>query len=192
MKKILLALAAVMAVFFFFALRSRCPRDVPAKPERAPAAQPVARTPAIAAPREATPVAVRDTESADVEGTQWTERAEEGKSPESRDAAVSTGDVPDVTPEQALEVLRVTFKNFGQRFKGNPVGNNAEITAALNGNNPGQARYLGETPNLNDKGELLDGWGTPYFFHQLGGYDMEIHSAGPDRKMWTRDDLVAR
>ena len=99
---------------------------------------------------------------------------------------------PTLTPDQALEVLRVTFKNYGQRFKGNPVGNNAEITAALNGKNPGQVRYLGEAPKLNDKGELLDGWGTPYFFHQLGGYDMEIHSAGPDRKMWTADDLVTR
>jgi hypothetical protein len=97
-----------------------------------------------------------------------------------------------IAAQQALEILRTTFQNYGQRFKGNPVGNNAEITKALNGENPGGAHFLGENPNLNGKGELVDGWGTPYFFHQLGGYEMEIHSAGPDKKMGTADDLVTR
>jgi len=36
----------------------------------------------------------------------------------------------------------------------------------------------------------VDPWGTPYFFHQLSGKEMEIHSAGPDKMMWTADDLV--
>jgi len=73
----------------------------------------------------------------------------------------------------------------------NPVGTNAEIMKALMGSNPHQAT-LGPPPGqaLNGNGELLDPWGTPYFFHQLSGDDMEIHSAGPDRIMWTADDLV--
>jgi len=37
---------------------------------------------------------------------------------------------------------------------------------------------------------LVDAWGTPFFFHQLSGHEMEIHSAGPDKIMWTADDLV--
>ena len=45
---------------------------------------------------------------------------------------------------------------------------------------------------VNADGELVDPWGTPYFFHQLSGTEMEIHSAGPDKKMWTDDDLVAK
>ena len=44
----------------------------------------------------------------------------------------------------------------------------------------------------NERGELTDAWGTPYFFHQLSGTEMEIHSAGPDRRMFTGDDLIAR
>ena len=45
---------------------------------------------------------------------------------------------------------------------------------------------------VNENGEMVDPWGTPYFFHQLSGHEMEIHSAGPDKIMWTFDDLVAR
>ena len=45
---------------------------------------------------------------------------------------------------------------------------------------------------INSQGELIDPWGTPYFFHQLSGTEMEIHSAGPDKVMWTQDDLVIK
>jgi hypothetical protein len=45
---------------------------------------------------------------------------------------------------------------------------------------------------INGNGELVDVWGTPYFFHQLSGTDTEIHSAGPDRIMWTADDLITK
>jgi len=71
-----------------------------------------------------------------------------------------------------------------------PVGTNAEIMRELMGANPHQA-VLGPPPgqSLNAKGELVDPWGTPYFFHQLSGDDMEIISAGPDKIMGTKDDL---
>ena len=92
-----------------------------------------------------------------------------------------------------MDGLRTALRNFGQRFRGNPVGNNAEITAALNGGNANGVRYLDELAlPVNGNGELIDEWGTPYFFHQLSGTEMEIRSAGPDRKMWTRDDLLVR
>ena len=75
----------------------------------------------------------------------------------------------------------------------NPVGTNAEIMQALMGGNPHQAT-LGppEGQGLNQRGELIDPWGTPYFFHQLSGDVMEIHSAGPDKIMGTADDLVLK
>jgi hypothetical protein len=71
----------------------------------------------------------------------------------------------------------------------NPVGTNAEIMRAINGDNKKQAK-IGPPPGqqLNGKGELVDRWGTPYFFHQISGNEMEIRSAGPDRVMWTADD----
>jgi hypothetical protein len=76
---------------------------------------------------------------------------------------------------------------------GNPVGTNREIMQAVMGGNPKGAQ-LGppDADGLNADGELVDRWGTPYFFHQLGKDLMEIHSAGPDRRMGNDDDLVGR
>lgn len=73
----------------------------------------------------------------------------------------------------------------------NPVGTNAEIMKALMGANP-RGAILGPPPgqSLNANGELIDPWGTPYFFHQLSGDDMQIISAGPDKTMGTPDDLM--
>jgi hypothetical protein len=77
---------------------------------------------------------------------------------------------------------------------GNPVGTNPEITAALNGGNSKQIRFISEEAGLriNGEGALVDFWGTPFFFHQLSATEMEIRSAGPDKQMWTSDDLVIK
>jgi hypothetical protein len=101
---------------------------------------------------------------------------------------------PQIAPEIALENTRTAIRDYGSMFGGNPVGTNPEITAALNGKNPKQARLLQPDAGMriNGNGELVDPWGTPYFFHQLSGSQMEIHSAGPDKKMWTEDDLVIK
>ena len=75
----------------------------------------------------------------------------------------------------------------------NPVGTNAEIMKAMMGDNPRGAK-IGppEGMSLNGEGELLDSWGTPIFFHQLSRDLMEIHSAGPDRRIGTEDDLMVK
>ena len=75
----------------------------------------------------------------------------------------------------------------------NPVGTNAEIMKQLMGGNSHQAT-LGppEGMTVNGQGELVDQWGTPYFFHQLSRDRMEVRSAGPDKVMWTADDVIAR
>jgi hypothetical protein len=74
---------------------------------------------------------------------------------------------------------------------GDPVGENAEITAVLKGRNKvGFAFIPPDSPALNAKGELCDRWGHAYFFHQLSGEKMEIRSAGPDGVLWTGDDEV--
>lgn len=93
-----------------------------------------------------------------------------------------------------LENMRRAIRNYGSRFGGNPVGPNPEITRALAGDNPAQVNFLNADDGLrmNSNGELVDPWGTPYFFHQLSGTEMEIHSAGPDKIMWTADDLVTK
>ncbi len=89
--------------------------------------------------------------------------------------------------------MRTTVRQYGLMFGGNPVGTNPEITRALDGDNPKHVKFLGPDGNrVNEKGELVDAWNTPYFFHQLSAMDMEIRSAGPDKIMWTADDLVIK
>jgi hypothetical protein len=107
---------------------------------------------------------------------------------------VPVSELPALSQTIVLENLRLAFHQYQNRIGSNPVGTNEEITRALNGENPRQARLLSmeDGMRVNAKGELVDNWGTPYFFHQLSGTEMEIHSAGPDKKMWTSDDLVIK
>jgi hypothetical protein len=92
-----------------------------------------------------------------------------------------------------LRLVSDTLQTFRSNFPrdGNPTGSNAEIVAALSGQNrlrlvlipPGH-------PAVNRDGELCDRWGTPFFFHAESATRMEIRSAGPDRRLWTDDDLA--
>jgi hypothetical protein len=75
-----------------------------------------------------------------------------------------------------------------------PMGNNAQITKALLGQTEKKVLILAvRRSDLNDKGEIVDPWGTPlqfYFSHN----EVLIRSAGPN-KVWedslspTADDL---
>jgi len=78
---------------------------------------------------------------------------------------------------------------YRRMFHENPVGQNEEITAALLGENKERVAFIPpDSPVIKD-GKLVDPWGTPYWFHPLSGQQMEIHSAGPDRELFTADDL---
>jgi len=81
---------------------------------------------------------------------------------------------------------RLNFPNVG-----NPWGDNAEITAALTGENSLGLRLIARShPAINADGELVDRWGTPFRFHALAGDRMELRSAGPDKKFGTPDDAL--
>ncbi len=94
---------------------------------------------------------------------------------------------------EEADALALNIRQFRLRFGGNPVGTNAEIVKELDGGNAKSAKYLPqELKRLNDQGELIDSWGTPYFFHQLSAEEMETRSAGPDKELWTPDDVVSK
>lgn len=90
-----------------------------------------------------------------------------------------------------LDILNEVMATWQTNFprEGNPVGENAEITAALTGAN---SVHFGFIPPghraINPRGELCDRWGMPFRFHQLSGTQMEISSAGPDGRFGTADD----
>lgn len=94
---------------------------------------------------------------------------------------------------EEADAVALNIRQFRLRFGGNPVGTNAEIVKELDGGNAKSAKYLPqELKRLNDQGELIDSWGTPYFFHQLSAEEMETRSAGPDKELWTPDDVVSK
>jgi hypothetical protein len=91
---------------------------------------------------------------------------------------------------RAIDQIQLMLRDYRSIAGENPVGTNAEIMKSIMGGNRRQA-VLGppEGQVLNGDGELIDRWGTPYFFHQISGKEMQIRSAGPDRTMWTDDDV---
>ena len=100
---------------------------------------------------------------------------------------------PNGTVAADLNVLQELFDTWRTNFprEGNPVGENADITAALLGTNRLELALVPRRhPALNANGELQDRWGTAYRFHQLSGERMEITSAGPDRRFGTPDDAT--
>lgn len=100
---------------------------------------------------------------------------------------------PARAPEEDLTEMSHALDNFALLVKGNnpiPLGANEEIANALKGKNRVQMRFLPDThPAFNPKGQLIDRWGIPLFFHANDRTRLDIRSAGPDRVMWTADDL---
>lgn len=111
--------------------------------------------------------------------------------PEPRSTLADQLNLPGTTIQSDLRVVQGVVDAYRSNFHENPVGTNAEITAALLGHNSLQLALIPrDHPAVNLRGELCDRWGRPFFFHQLSGTQMEIRSGGPDRKLWTDDDVV--
>ena len=87
--------------------------------------------------------------------------------------------------------VKESLRGYRNTFGENPIGTNAEITKALTGANPRQAKFADSEMRIK-AGQIVDRWDHPYFFHQLSRTEMEIRSAGPDGIMWTTDDEVLR
>jgi hypothetical protein len=87
--------------------------------------------------------------------------------------------------------VKESLRSYRNTFGENPIGTNAEITRALTGENPRQAKFADGEMRIK-AGQMVDRWAHPYFFHQLSRTEMEIRSAGPDGVMWTKDDEVSR
>ncbi len=100
---------------------------------------------------------------------------------------------PHSSIEEDLESVWLLLESFNNTLKHNgsiPMGSNRELAYVLFGKNPRQLRFLDPSkPYLNANGELIDRWGTPYFFHSVENSEIAIRSAGPDQIMWNSDDV---
>ena len=188
-KRWIAALAVIFLALFALRPRQRPIAEIPtvtATPAAVPASPPSATSPTSPTPPPAAAVTPPATPGAPP------------LPPTDPDAPAPAPPEPLIpeTPEavrEAMDGVQFALRDYRTVLGENPVGNNAEITKALTGNNLKQVKIpIPSGSSLNGEGEMCDRWGTPYFFHQLSGKQMEIHSAGPDRKMGTGDDLVVK
>jgi len=100
---------------------------------------------------------------------------------------------PNTPPEQEAKVVLDLLKLYRRLFGTYPAGeNNHQFVNALLGANKEKLPLLPHNhPRLNAQGELVDAWGTPFFFHQNSRNSVEVRSAGADRLMYTSDDILA-
>lgn len=100
------------------------------------------------------------------------------------------------SPQQDLQSLANALSNLVLLIKADDpfrLGANEEFAAALRGKNRHQLRFVREDhPCFNAAGQLVDRWQSPLFFHALDASRIDIRSAGPDRVLWTDDDLHRR
>jgi hypothetical protein len=92
-----------------------------------------------------------------------------------------------------VQSVRSLLEEYRRAFGAVPLGElNDEIVRRLQGENPkGIAVLPKQHPNLNADGELVDRWGTAYRFHPETSWLTTVRSAGPDKKMWTSDDILS-
>jgi Na+-transporting methylmalonyl-CoA/oxaloacetate decarboxylase gamma subunit len=96
-------------------------------------------------------------------------------------------------PENDLTLMSRLMENSLLLLKSaanRPLSANEDWADLFRGKNGAREEYLPATHiALNAQGQLIDRWRSPLFFHALGGGRYEIRSAGPDKKLWTEDDL---
>jgi hypothetical protein len=81
-----------------------------------------------------------------------------------------------------IENLFAGLQKYKERVGSYPVGSNAQVARALQGENTKNVIILvGRKTELNEKGEYVDPWGTPLriYFSDTG---VLIRSAGPNRR----------
>lgn len=72
-----------------------------------------------------------------------------------------------------------------------PIGGNADLAAALRGENANREVFVHEGNSLfNGDGLIKDRWGNPLIVHPEGWRQLELRSAGPDGIGYNEDDVV--
>lgn len=102
---------------------------------------------------------------------------------------------PETDGKVDVSAIQAVLSGLAQSLQGNlpPIGDDRDLARALLGRNrDGLAFLTADSPAYDSPtGHLRDRWGTPYFVHPRAPRDFEIRSAGPDKKLFTHDDLVA-
>ena len=99
----------------------------------------------------------------------------------------------DGSPAEDLAALHDLVAGYLQSGLGDSrrsIGFNEDLIPALTDRAAlGDAALPLDHPSIRD-GHLLDRWGTPWQVHPLAADDIQLRSAGPDRRLYTADDLM--
>ncbi|HEY1082060.1 MAG TPA: hypothetical protein VGE29_07350 [Prosthecobacter sp.] len=113
------------------------------------------------------------------------------------DAILQNYGLATARPQDDLDAMAHTFSNLLLLVKGDSpfrMGANEEFAAALLGKNRDKLAFVSPDNRrvLNSRGQIIDRWGTPLYFHTTARDRVDIRSAGPDGQMWTADDVHRR
>jgi hypothetical protein len=102
----------------------------------------------------------------------------------------------DGSPSEDLASVRDLVDNhlhsgLGGAGGGRGIAFNEDLVPALTDRDAlGEVALPADHPAIRE-GRLIDRWGTPWQVHPLAGDLVQLRSAGPDRRLYTTDDLVA-
>lgn len=156
-------LVGFLATYFFYLEK---PPQVAPVPEKDPDISPVSSPPALLPAR---------IPNKDSPLSPW-ERflAEDGSAKEDR---------------AALQDLVTSYLQNTKPSNRKALGPNEEFAIALSDTDAiGDSAIPQDHPALRN-GEIIDRWGTPWFFHQESSENITTRSAGPDRRLFTPDDI---
>jgi hypothetical protein len=101
---------------------------------------------------------------------------------------------PATEPVEDLRKLHrvvVSYFSVVKDSSKHPIGGNADLAAALRGENPNKEVFLpANHPVFSAGGLLLDRWKTPLIVHPEAWRELELRSAGPDKTPYTADDII--
>jgi hypothetical protein len=102
---------------------------------------------------------------------------------------------PEKTAQDDVDTLHQIIRQYleaMQRRPGRPIGDDVDLARALKGDNPLKLAVVRQDhPSFSADGHMRDRFGTPYHLHARSASLIDVRSAGPDRQLFTADDLVA-
>lgn len=105
--------------------------------------------------------------------------------------AVAFGDGATPPEQEPAELLDILDGYRGIRGRYPTAEDNPGLMRLLTGRDAaGLAAFPPDHARFDARGALVDGWGTPFFFHHLSSQSIEVRSAGPDGVLFSDDDIV--
>jgi hypothetical protein len=87
--------------------------------------------------------------------------------------------------------LQAEIGNYKYEFGSYPTGDGAQVLKKLFGDNPKKIEFLSpQNRSINQAGELLDPWGTPFIINFPSTNSFVISSAGPNKQNGDADDII--